>query len=104
MARRRTPSVADAAAGRFVRLTEWAGLHEGDPVDVLDAVERGVTWSFAAHVTNVQSEETWVEVVGGRAGEQRRRSFRPEQLYPHRSLRSGSATCAPLCDVPRLPL
>jgi len=73
-------------------------------VDVLDDRERGATWRFVAHVTNRSTGATWVEVVGGRHGDKRSRSFRVEQLYPHRTVRSGIATAAPLNDAPRLPL
>jgi hypothetical protein len=72
-------------------------------VDVLDDRERGATWRFAAHVTNRSTGEVWVEVVGGRHGDQRRRSFRVEQLYAYRSVRGGVPTGAPLHDAPRLP-
>jgi hypothetical protein len=85
-------------------VTQWAGLREGDPVDVLDARERRATWTFAAHVTNLETGEAWVEVVGGRAGDQRRRSFQPDQVFPHRSVRAGSPTTASLSVAPRLPL
>ena len=42
---------------------------------------RGASWAFVAHVTNGETDETWVEVVGGRTGEHSVRSFRPDQLY-----------------------
>jgi hypothetical protein len=86
------------------RTATWAGVSEGEPVDVLDDRERGASWRFAAHVVNRSTGEAWVEVVGGRQGDQRRRSFRLDQVYPHRSLRSGVATKAPLHDAPRLPI
>jgi hypothetical protein len=95
---------AGVDAPTLARSPSWAGLREGDPVDVLDDRERGATWRFTAHVTNVATRATWVEVVGGRAGERRLRSFRPEQLYPHRSVQHGRPTAAPLCDAPRLAL
>ena len=34
-----------------------------------------------AHVTNGETGEAWVEVVGGRGGDRAVRSFRPDQLY-----------------------
>jgi len=30
---------------------------------------RGASWAFVAHVTNGETGETWVEVVGGRTGD-----------------------------------
>jgi hypothetical protein len=89
---------------RLERSPTWAGLTEGDRVDVLDARERRSAWSFSAHVTNVETGETWVEVIGGRAGEQRRRSLRPDQVFPHRSMQRGAPTSAPLSVAPQLPL
>ena len=99
-AKRAAPEANDA----FQRSATWAGITEGDPVDVLDDRERGATWRFVAHVTNRETGASWVEVVGGRRGEQRRRSFRDDQLYPHGTVRAGTARCAPLSDAPRLPI
>ena len=45
-----------------------------------DAAARA-SWQFVAHVTNGETGEVWVEVVGGRAGDRAVRSFRPDQLY-----------------------
>jgi hypothetical protein len=89
---------------RLERTSRWAGLHEGDRVDVLDMRERRATWTFIAHVTNVETGESWVEVLGGRAGEQRRRSLRPDQVFPHRSVQRGAPRSAPLSDAPQLPM
>jgi hypothetical protein len=100
---RRAPT-HEPSPSSLVRLQEWAGVCAGDPVDVLDDRERGANWTFAAHVTNVATGATWVEVVGGRAGDRRRRSFDDDQLFPHRSLRRGVAVEPPLKDAPRLPL
>jgi hypothetical protein len=86
------------------RRDPWSGLRAGDRVDVLDPREPRATWAFVAHVTNVESGDSWVEVVGGRAGDTRRRSFRPEQLFAFGSIRNGSPTTRPLCDAPLLNL
>lgn len=104
MARARARRAATALPGHLVRETEWAGLRAGDPVDVHDARTRAGSWRFDAFVTNRETDEAWVEVTGGRPGDERRRSFRPEQLYPHRSLRGGAPTGASLRDAPRLPM
>ena len=63
------------------RTTRWAGLRPGDPVQVDGTRLRAASWEFVAHVTNGDTGETWVEVVGGRTGDRAVRSFRPEQLY-----------------------
>jgi hypothetical protein len=62
---------------------------------------RGASWEFVAHVTNDGTGETWVEVVGGRAGDRSVRSFRPDQVYAA-SARPGRD--ASLADAPGLPL
>ncbi len=59
------------------RSTRWAGLRPGDPVQVEGTRLRGAAWEFMAHVTNGETGEAWVEVVGGRAGDRSVRSFRP---------------------------
>jgi len=83
------------------RRTRWAGLVAGDPVLVEGTRLRGATWSFMAHVTNAETGEEWVEVVGGRAGDRKVRSFRPDQLYAS-SARPGRDPS--LADAPGLPL
>jgi hypothetical protein len=83
------------------RRTSWAGLVAGDPVQVEGTRLRGAKWSFMAHVTNTESGEEWVEVVGGRPGDRSVRSFRPNQLYAP-SARPGHDPS--LADAPGLPL
>src|ERR1700728_2962356 len=73
------PSITEVADLR--RSTRWAGLRPGDPVQVDGTRLRGASWEFVAHVTNGETGEVWVEVVGGRAGDRAGRSFRPDQLY-----------------------
>jgi hypothetical protein len=51
------------------RSTHWAGLRPGDPVVVSGTRMRSASWSFVAQVSNVETGETWVEVVGGRSGD-----------------------------------
>ena len=63
------------------RTTRWAGLRPGDPVQVDGTRLRGASWEFVAHITNGETGEVWVEVVGGRPGDRAVRSFRPDQLY-----------------------
>jgi hypothetical protein len=104
MTKRRAQTAAAPPPVRVERHDQWSGVRAGDRVDVLDEQERRSTWSFVAHVTNLDSGDSWVEVVGGRAGDPRRRSFRPEQLYAYRSIRGGSPTAPPLCDAPLLNL
>lgn len=105
MATRRKSSIeAPEAASHLRRASQWAGLHEGDRVDVADARERGASWCFGAYVTNLETGADWVEVVGGKGGERRRRSIRPDQVFAYRSSRRGSPERSPLSDAPQLPL
>jgi len=83
------------------RITRWAGLRPGDPVQVEGTRLRGASWQFVAHVTNDVTGEAWVEVVGGRSGDRAVRSFRPDQLYGP-SARPGRDPS--LADAPGLPL
>ena len=83
------------------RSVRWAGLRPGDPVLVEGTRLRGASWSFVAHVANVETGEEWVEVVGGRSGDRAVRSFRPDQLYAPSS-RPGRDPS--LADAPGLPL
>ncbi len=99
--RRRVPSTASRTSG--ARDVSWAGLQPGDPVDVLDPRERGATWRFEAFVTN-DAGDSWVEVVGGRRGEARRRSFRPEQVFPVGTVHGSTARTASLDVAPQFPL
>jgi hypothetical protein len=82
-------------------MTQWAGLQAGDPVQVEGTRLRGASWAFVAHVTNGETGEVWVEVVGGRPGDRAVRSFRPDQLYAP-SARPGHDPS--LADAPGLPL
>ena len=56
------------------RNKRWAGLRPGDPVQVDGTRLRGASWEFVAHITNGETGEVWVEVVGGRAGDRAVRS------------------------------
>jgi hypothetical protein len=83
------------------RASRWAGLSPGDPVRVEGTRIRSASWTFVAHVTNGETGEVWVEVVGGRPGDRKVRSFRPDQLYAP----SGRPGRDPsLADAPGLPL
>ena len=66
------------------RATRWAGLRPGDPVQVDGTRLRGATWEFVAHVTNGETGEAWVEVVGGAPGTVPCGPSGPDQLYAAR--------------------
>jgi hypothetical protein len=63
----------------MVRSTRWNGVKSGDVVVVDGVKERRQHWVFVAHVVNEATDAEWVEVRGGRVGEAKGRSFRPEK-------------------------
>lgn len=73
-------------------------------MDVVGTRLRSATWSFVAFVRNTRTGDEWVEVVGGKPGDRKTRSFRPEQVYPPGKRRAGGADRASLADAPQLPL
>jgi hypothetical protein len=79
-------------------------VREGDPVAVNGPKERRQTWVFVAHVVNEVSGEEWVEVRGGRSGESKGRSFRPELIYPASARRGARLEGSSLSVAPQLPL
>jgi hypothetical protein len=71
---------------------------------------RGAEWRFRAHVLNRHNGTESVEVVGGRPGENKIRSFGPERIFAVTGKRTrGSASRATagqlsLAEAPQLPL
>lgn len=90
--------------GHFVRSTKWAGLTTGDAVVVDGVKERRQNWVFVAHVTNEHTDEQWVEVRGGRNGEAKGRSFRPEMIFPVSAKKRSRIMGQSLANAPQLPL
>lgn len=90
--------------GHLVRSTQWAGLSTGERVVVDGVKERRQLWVFVAHVTNTATDEEWIEVRGGRIGEAKSRSFRPEVIFPSTAKKGGRIVGPSLCDAPQLPL
>jgi len=90
--------------GHLVRSTKWAGLATGDAVIVDGVKERRQSWVFVAHVTNSQTDEEWVEVRGGRSGEAKSRSFRPELIFPVAAKKGARIVGLSFADAPQLPL
>ena len=90
--------------GHLSRSTKWAGLTTGDPVAVNGQKEMRQNWVFVAHVTNTQTNEDWIEVRGGRSGEAKSRSFRPEMIYAIAAKRNGRLRGSSLANAPQLPL
>lgn len=98
MARRRPEPTS-----RYQRATTWQGLVAGDLVAVNVERETRSNFEFVAHVRNPETGDEWIELRGGKAGESRIRSFRPETVYL-RSARKGSKFIGlPLSAAPCLP-
>jgi hypothetical protein len=89
--------------GNLVRSTQWAGVRTGDAV-VVDGMKGRQTWVFVAHVVNEVTGEEWVDVRGGRVGETKGRSFRPEMIYPSGAKKGSRLVGLPLALAPQLPL
>lgn len=87
-----------------MRATAWAGLIAGDPVVVDGVKERRQHWTFVAHVRNEATNEEWIEVRGGRVGEEKGRSFRSDLIYPPSAQRGSRLTGLPLLLAPQLPI
>ena len=86
------------------RSTTWQGLRAGDAVVVDGVKERRQQWVFVAHVRNTQSGEEWVEVRGGRVGEAKGRSFRPELIFPPSAKKGSKIVGLSFAVAPQLPL
>jgi hypothetical protein len=82
------------------RSRTWAGLKAGDPVEVDDPRAARGSFEFVAFVEHLGNASTWVEVVGGRRGDRKLWSFRPEQIYRPGAKGRGAS----LLDEPQLPL
>ncbi len=100
---------ARTAAAHLDRSETWNGLRQGDPVRVAGIKQREAVWEFRAHVVNRRNGTESVEVIGGRPGDRRIRSFGPERIYPVTGRRTrGAAGVAAggelsLAEAPRLP-
>ena len=100
--RRKAPD--PVPTGHLLRSATWAGLRPGDAVEVAAGSRlRSATWAYVAHVRNTETGAEWVEVVGGKLGDRKLRSFRPEQVFPPGAARSKGAGPASLADAPQLP-
>ena len=90
--------------GHVVRTTRWNGVRAGDAVVVDGAKERRQHWVFVAHVVNEATHDEWVEVRGGRVGEAKGRSFRPDLIYPGSAKKGSRLVGMSLAEAPQLPI
>ena len=89
--------------GHLQRSTSWAGLRRGDPIEIIGPGLGSASWTFVAHVANTETGEESIEVVGGKSGEHKIRSFRPDQVFPHTGRRPRGGPSPSLADAPQLP-
>jgi len=99
------------ASEHLARSTTWNGLRAGDPVIVAGLHIRGADWEFRAHVVNRHNGSESIEVVGGRAGDRKVRSFGPDRIFAVSGRKRPGAnpdrTVAgrlSLAEAPQLPL
>lgn len=95
---------ATVRRGLIVRSSQWNGVREGDPVVVNMPKERRHQWTFVAHVVNEATGDEWVEVRGGRVGEAKGRSFRPDLIFPGEARKGTRVVGLSLASAPKLPL
>jgi hypothetical protein len=98
--------VAAEAAAHLQRSETWHGLRAGDPVVIEGVRGRGVTWEFRARVVNDRNGSESIEVVGGRPGDRKVRSFAPDRVYAVTRRgrgRAGNESKLSLEDEPQLP-
>ncbi|HEV3132371.1 MAG TPA: hypothetical protein VGY51_10450 [Acidimicrobiales bacterium] len=109
----RRPSARRAAveaSQHLERSASWNGLRAGDRVIVAGLHMRGADWEFRAHVLNRHNGTESIEVVGGRPGDRKIRSFGPDRIFaamgakgsrgnPERAI-AGQPS---LAEAPRLP-
>lgn len=94
----------DPPLGKLLRTPTWAGVHKGDPVEVMGTHLRSAEWEFVAHVRNVRTGDEWIEVVGGRRGDRTPRSFSPDRVFAPAPKQGRRSPRASLADQPMLPL
>ena len=99
------------ASDHLDRAETWSGLRTGDPVVVAGLSLRGATWEFRARVVNRHNGTESIEVIGGRPGDRKIRSFEPDRIFavtgrkrPRASSERTIAGQLSLADAPQLPL
>ena len=102
--RKRSKDTSGELPGKFHRTSAWAGVNTGDVVEVIGTGIRSAKWEFVAHVRNVVTGDEWVEVVGGKVGDRKLRSFHPERVFAPAKKVGKSRARSSLADEPRLPL
>ena len=89
--------------GQIVRSSAWHGVRDGDPVVVNAPKERRQHFTFVAHVLNEATGDEWVEVRGGRVGEAKGRSFRPDLIFRPKARKGARLVGLSLASAPKLP-
>jgi hypothetical protein len=99
------------ASEHLERSASWNGLRAGDPVIVAGLHMRGADWQFRAHIVNRHNGTESVEVIGGRPGDRKIRSFGPDRIFAVRGSKGSRgnpdkaiAGQLSLAEAPQLPL
>ena len=64
---------------------------------------RSAQWQFVAHVRNTNTGDEWIDVVGGRPGDRKLRSFSPDRVFAPAAGQGRRNARASLADEPMLP-
>ena len=91
--------MSETGASHNVRQSTWSGLRAGDRVEIDDPRARRGVFEFVAFVQNSATKASWVEVVGGKRGDRKLWSFRPDQVFAPGDKGKGPS----LEEAPRLP-
>jgi hypothetical protein len=94
----------DHPSSNLRRESEWSGVRRGEAVEVTGTRLRSAKWEFIAHVRNVGTGDEWIEVVGGKSGDRKLRSFPPERVFAPAPKHGRRSPRPSLADEPRLPL
>lgn len=101
---KRVAGPSDQSSGNLRRESAWAGVRRGDEVEVAGTRLRSAKWEFIAHVRNIATGDEWIEVVGGRIGDRKVRSFSPDRVFAPAGRHGRPAPRSSLAEAPRLPL
>jgi hypothetical protein len=101
--RKRAQDITGTTPTNLRRAPTWAGIRTGDAVEVSGTRLRSAKWEFVAHVRNVATGDEWIDVVGGRSGDRKLRSFPPDRVFAPAPKHKKRVQRSSLADAPQLP-